>query len=155
MFDHVSVPDVARVARRTMVTALVIGLVALGVALVLGYPLVGVGACVGIGLGMLNFRLITASVIKVGRRAGANRRRPLAMNTLSRLGAISAVTLGLLFLSFPLGFGVLGGLAVFQVALLSNTARAMLAGAADAVAGAEGGSTDRAIDTTVHVPGDD
>ena len=35
------------------------------------------------------------------------------------------VTIGLLFVSTSLGFGVLGGLAVFQVVLLANVARSM------------------------------
>jgi hypothetical protein len=47
------------------------------------------------------------------------------MNTLARMGIISAITIGLLFLSFNLGFGVLAGLAVFQLLLLVNVARSM------------------------------
>ena len=35
------------------------------------------------------------------------------------------VTIGLLFVSASLGFGVLGGLAVFQLILLVNVARSM------------------------------
>jgi hypothetical protein len=159
VFDQVSIPDIARVGRRTMVSAVIVAVVALGVGLVLNYPLAGVGACVGMGLGMLNFRMITASVLRVGRRADANKRRPLALNTLSRLAAISLVTLGLLFLSFQLGFGVLGGLALFQVLLLANTTRAMFA-AGQMAAGGEGdgegpAAGGQAIDATAQVPGED
>jgi hypothetical protein len=45
---------------------------------------------------------------------------------LSRLGIISVVTVGLLLISFQLGFGVLVGLAVFQLVLLANVGRSMM-----------------------------
>lgn len=127
MFDKFSLPDVAAVSRRTVFSALGVGLLGLVVCVVLGAALVGVGACIGIGLGISNFRLIQKSVAKVGRRADPNHRRPLALNTVGRLAVISAVVLGLLFLSFDLGAGVLGGLAVFQALLLVNVLRSMLA----------------------------
>jgi hypothetical protein len=88
--------------------------------------LLGVGACIGLALGTINFRLVNSSVVKVGAREDDNKRRPLAMNTLARMGVISAITIGLLFVSFNLGFGVLAGLAVFQLLLLVNVARSML-----------------------------
>jgi hypothetical protein len=55
----------------------------------------------------------------------ANRRRPLALNTFGRLAVITVVTLGLMTFSHQLGFGVLGGLAVFQIILIANVARSM------------------------------
>jgi len=126
MFDKFSLPDVAAVSRRTVFSALAVGVVGLVACVLLGAALVGVGACIGIGLGISNFRLIQKSVAKVGQRADPNRRRPLALNTVGRLAVISAVVLGLLFLSFDLGAGVLGGLAVFQALLLLNVLRSML-----------------------------
>ncbi|MHB1583033.1 MAG: hypothetical protein ACYCU7_15295 [Acidimicrobiales bacterium] len=126
MFDKFSLPDVAAVSRRTVFSALAVGVVGLVACVLLGAALIGVGACIGIGLGISNFRLIQKSVAKVGRRADPNHRRPLALNTVGRLAVISAVVLGLLFLSFDLGAGVLGGLAVFQALLLLNVLRSML-----------------------------
>ncbi len=126
MFAHFSLPDIASVSKRTVTAALIIGLAALVGSVSFGKPLVGVGACVGLGLGTLNFRLVGSSVVKVGERADENKRRPLAMNTLARLGVISVIAVGLLLLSFDLGFGVLAGLAVFQMVLLDNVARSML-----------------------------
>jgi len=38
---------------------------------------------------------------------------------------ITVIALGLCFVSKPLGFGVLGGLAVFQLILIANFARSM------------------------------
>lgn len=126
MFDRFSLPDVAAVARRTMVGALVAGVVGLAAALALNQPWVALGLCIGLGLGMTNFRLIVRSVLKVGRRAGANTRRPLAMNTVSRLMLLTVVALAILWIVPPLGFGLIAGMALFQLLLLFNVTRSML-----------------------------
>ena len=46
-------------------------------------------------------------------------------SVLGRMGVITVIALGLCFVSKPLGFGVLGGLAVFQILLIANVARSM------------------------------
>jgi hypothetical protein len=125
MFAHFSLPNVPDVARRTVSTALLAGVAALVGCVAFGQLLLGVGACVGLALGTFNFRMIGNSVARVSARADENRRRPLALNTLGRMGIITAVTIGLLFVSASLGFGVLAGLAVFQLILLVNVARSM------------------------------
>jgi hypothetical protein len=125
VFAHFSLPNLPDVARRTVSTVLVVGVAALVACIAFGQPLLGLGACVGLALGTLNFRMIGNSVARVSARQDANRRRPLALNTMGRMGIITVVTIGLLFVSFSLGFGVLGGLAVFQVILLANVARSM------------------------------
>lgn len=104
---------------------LVVGVAALVACIAFGAPLLGLGACIGLGLGTLNFRMIGNSVARVSARPEGNTRRPLAMNTMGRMGIITVVTIGLLFVSPDLGFGVLAGLAVFQVVLLANVARSM------------------------------
>ncbi len=126
MFARFTLPDVPSVSRRTVTAALIVGAMALAAAISFDRYLLGVGACIGLALGTINFRLVNSSVTKVGAREDDNKRRPLAMNTLARMGVISAITIGLLFLSFNLGFGVLAGLAVFQLLLLVNVARSML-----------------------------
>lgn len=126
MFDRFSLPDVAAVSRRTMLGALVVGVAGLLVLLLVSQPWAAVGLCGGLGLGMSNFRLVQRSVAKVGRRVEANKRRPLAMNTLGRMAAITVVALGLLFVLPPLGLGLIGGMALFQLILLANVTRSML-----------------------------
>jgi hypothetical protein len=125
MFAHFSLPDVPAVARRTVSAALVVGVAALVGCIAFGHSLLGVGACIGLALGTFNFRMIGNSVARVSARDEENKRRPLALNTLGRMGIITVVVIGLLFVSPSLGFGVLGGLAVFQVILLANVARSM------------------------------
>jgi hypothetical protein len=81
--------------------------------------------------------MIQRSVIKVGERQVEKPRRPLAMNTVTRLFFISALALGLLFVNFELGFGIMAGLAAFQVLLLLNVTRLMVR-QAGSVAGFKG-----------------
>ena len=126
MFDKFSLPDVAAVSRRTVIAALVVGIVGLLACLLLSAALVGLGLCIGLALGIVNFRMIQTSVAKVGEREEENKRRPLALNTVGRLAVITVVALGLLFVSFDLGLGVMAGLAIFQGLLLLNVGRSML-----------------------------
>ena len=125
MFEYFSPKDLLRVSRHTMVAAMVVGLVGFVGAVLLNAPWVGLGIAIGVAIGVGNFRLIVKSVAKVGAREGINHRRPLAANTLTRLGAITVVALGLCFIKLPLGMGVLAGLGIFQVVLLANMARSM------------------------------
>jgi hypothetical protein len=125
MFEYFSPKDLARVSRHTMVSAVVVGTVGLVGAVLLQAPWVGLGIALGVAIGIGNFRLIVKSVAKVGAREGINHRRPLAANTLLRLGTITVVALGLCFLNLQLGMGVLAGLGIFQVVLLANMARSM------------------------------
>ena len=126
MFDKFSLPDLARVSRRTVLGALVIGIGGLVVCLLVNAALVGLGLCLGLALGILNFRMVQRAVVKIGDRGEENRRRPLALNTLARLALVSVVALGMLFLSFDLGLGVMAGLAIFEFLLLANVARSMM-----------------------------
>jgi hypothetical protein len=125
VFAHFSLPSIPEVSRRTVGAALVIGVAALVAAFSFGHLLVGVGACIGLGMGTLNFRLVGVSVDKVAAMDVDNPKRPLAVNTFGRMGIITVIALGLCFLSKPLGFGVLAGLAVFQIILIANVARSM------------------------------
>lgn len=137
MFESFQLPDVAAVARRTMIAALAVGVVGLVVLLLFSQNWAALGFCTGIGLGIGNFRLIVRSVVKAGRRAEGNKRRPLAMNTLGRLMAMTVVALVLAWVEPPLGLGIIGGLAIFQFVLLANVTRSMLR--AGALAGGPGG----------------
>ena len=125
MFAHFSLTNVGDVARRTTGAALILGVAALVAAASFGHLLVGLGACIGLGMGLVNFRLVGVSVDKVTAMDVDNPKRPLAVNTLGRMCVITVIALGLCFVSKPLGFGVLGGLAVFQILLIANVARSM------------------------------
>lgn len=126
VFSSFSLPQISTVARRTALAALGIGTAALVVLVLVGHALVGLGVCVGMAMALGNFRMISAATVKASERGREDNRRPLALNTLGRLAVVSAVALGLVFLSRPLGFGTLVGLAVFQFVLLGNVVMAML-----------------------------
>jgi hypothetical protein len=125
MFEQFSLPDVTVVSRRTVLGALLAGVGGLVLCLFVSQPWAALGLCFGLALGLLNFRLILRSVVRVGKRVDARRRRPLALNTLGRMGILTVAALGLLVLKPPLGFGFLVGLALFQLLLLLNVTHAM------------------------------
>ena len=60
------------------------------------------------------------ATVKASSSAQENKRRPLVMNTLGRLGAITVIALGLVLVNRELGFGTLVGLAILQFTLLAN-----------------------------------
>jgi hypothetical protein len=130
VFAHFELPNLPEVARRTVSMVLVVGLAALVASLSFGNILVGLGACIGLGLGTFNFRMIGNSVARVTASGVENKRRPLAVNTLGRLGIITVVAIGLMLVSHSLGWGVFGGLFAFQIILLTNAARSMAKGGA-------------------------
>jgi hypothetical protein len=135
VFSNFSVPQISSMARRTALAALGIGSGALVLLVIVGHPLVGLGVCVGLAMALVNFRLISAATVKASTRGREDNRRPLALNTLGRLAVISAIALGLVFVSRPLGFGTLMGLAVFQFLLLANVVVTMLRDPAFGIAG--------------------
>ncbi|MGA2521819.1 MAG: hypothetical protein ABSG81_13510 [Acidimicrobiales bacterium] len=126
LFSNFSLPQISMVARRTVLTGCVVGAAALVIGIVAGYPLVGLGVCIGLSMALVNFRLISRATVKASSRSDENQRRPLAVNTLGRLGVISVIALGITFFVEQLGFGILVGLAVFQFTLLGNVVVSML-----------------------------
>jgi len=125
MFAHFELPDIGDVSRRTVAASLLVGLIGLVAALSFGHLWFGVGGCIGLALGTVNYRLAGVSVDKVAATGTDNPKRPLATNTLGRLGIVTVIALGLTFVNKGLGFGVLIGLAVFQFLLIFNVARSM------------------------------
>ncbi|MGD0254981.1 MAG: hypothetical protein ABSB99_05435 [Acidimicrobiales bacterium] len=143
-FSRFSLPQISTVARRTALGALGVGVLGFAGLALGGYAIFGLGICMGLGMALANFRLIQAATVKAAASQREDKRRPLAMNTLGRMGAITVVALGLVFVSHQLGFGVLLGLAVFQFMLLANVTVAMLRDneAAPVVGGVEHGHTE-------------
>ena len=130
LLQSFSIPQISRVARRTALSAVAAGVVGLAVGAALGYGWAGVGICIGLGLALANFRFTGAAAAKAMRAERADHRRPLALNTLARLGAVTVVAVGLLLLDQQLGFGTLIGLAIFQFILLANMTVSLLKGVA-------------------------
>ena len=126
VFSTLSVPQLSRLARRTALMAAALGVLGFVVSSVVGYALFGVGACLGLGIALVNFRLIVRSTAKVAASGDAHTRRPLVTSTLGRLGVISVVSLVLAWFVRPLGLGTIVGLALFQFVLLVNVVTSLV-----------------------------
>jgi len=109
-----------------MLGGIAVGVVALALSALLGHALVGLGACIGLALGVVNIRLVTASVARVNAHPVSRPKRVLASQTLVRLAGTTVVVIGLIVASIQVGFGTAGGIAVFYFLLIANLVRSIL-----------------------------
>lgn len=115
-----TLPELGRLLKRTVFASIGLGAVALIVAGVLGYIVFGLGVCIGLVLGVVNVRLIVQQAGRVSASQTPHRIRALASITMFRIGAMTALIVVLAVLAQPLGFGTLGGVAVFYFTFLGN-----------------------------------
>lgn len=86
-----------------------------------GHLMVGVFLGVGLSLGLLNALLVRRSVESITARDHPLK-SSMAINSASRLAAITILGLIVAYVFRPAGLGVLFGLALFQVLLVVSTA---------------------------------
>jgi len=119
-----------RIMRPTMLSALGVGAVAFAVALlVLNSTLGALGIALGVGVAILNVRVLGNGIVKVPTGEEPNSkvvRRLLRTHSAVRLAAITAVAIALTLLEPPLGIGMVVGLVVFQICFVANAGRAIL-----------------------------
>lgn len=108
------------IVRRTLVSCAVLGVLALGVSVLVGQPLAGAGVLLGLAAATANHRLFQLSTVRYSKADGHMERRPYAGSVAVRLGGITLIAFALLFFVRPMGFGVVGGLVVFQFLLMAN-----------------------------------
>jgi hypothetical protein len=101
-------------------STIAVGIVAAAVAVFLGQLLVAPGLALGIALAVANHRVFQSSALRFTTPEGVISRKPFAGSVALRLGACTAVAIGLLIVAPPLGWGVVAGLALFQAAMLLN-----------------------------------
>lgn len=121
-------PVLARVLRRTVLSALIVGTGGVVVALFLSAPYAALGIGIGIATAIVNLRFLDGGVSKVETKGETNTkvvRRILATRTASRLALITAVAIGLMFLNGSLGIGMVSGLVIFQILFVINVGRAL------------------------------
>lgn len=87
----------------------------------LGHLLVGVFVGIGLLIGLLNALLVQRSVTAITADAHPLKTK-MAMNSASRLMVFTVIALTIAFIFRPAGLGVVFGLALFQVLLVSSTA---------------------------------
>ncbi len=134
LFEQLSLPEMGQVVRHVALSALGIAIATFAVAAVVGHVLFGLGACIGLALGIVNLRLVSRSVARVAAAGVAHPKRVLASRSLVRLFVCTAAVIGLALWSLPLGFGTAGGLAVFYLLLAALLVRTLLRSAGSAAA---------------------
>lgn len=116
--------------RRLTVSAIVLGVGGVVVALLLAPPLAALGVALGVASGFLNVRAIDRQVSRTDVDPDASSRalrRMVGSRTLLRLSVITVVVLVLVVVEPPLGIGIVAGLVIFQLAFVGNVIGAMLA----------------------------
>jgi len=119
----------AKVLRRTIVSALVVGVVAVLIALLLSAPWFAGGLVVGLALAIVNLRFLDAGVAKLhteGEVSNKVLRRAMGTKSITRLGVITLVCIGLMLLDGGLGIGAVAGLVIFQLLFVINVGRVVI-----------------------------
>ena len=119
----------AKVLRRTVISAVIVGIGAIIIALLLSQPWAALGIFIGLGLAILNLRFLDAGVAKVQTKGETDRkvlRRAMGTKSVTRLAVITAICIGLLFLNGPLGIGSVIGLVIFQILFVVNVGRVLV-----------------------------
>jgi hypothetical protein len=118
-----------KVLRRTVVSAVIVGVGAVVVALLLSAPWFALGLIVGLGLAIVNLRLLDAGVAKAqtgGETSSKVLRRAMGTKSVTRLGIITVVAIGLMLLNGALGIGAVAGLVIFQLLFVLNVGRVVM-----------------------------
>jgi ATP synthase I chain len=129
MFADLEVGALSRIMRPTILSAVVAGVVAVGVALLLSSTPAAVGIVIGIAVAILNVRMLGARVTKVetdGTNDNKVVRKILRRGSAVRLLLVTVVAIGLVLVNPPLGIGMVVGLVIFQIAFVLNAGRAVL-----------------------------
>jgi hypothetical protein len=119
----------AKVLRRTIVSALIVGAGAVVIALLLSQPWAALGLAIGLAVAVLNLRFLDAGVAKLNTSGETNNkvlRRALGTKSVTRLGVITVVCIGLLLLNGALGIGAVAGLVIFQLLFVVNVGRVII-----------------------------
>jgi hypothetical protein len=120
-----------KVLRRTVVSALIVGAVAVVLTALLGSLWGALGLVIGLGLAVANLRFLDAGIAKLqpeGEVSVSNKvlRRAMGTKSVTRLGIITVLCIGLLLLKGALGIGAVAGLVIFQLLFVANVGRVVV-----------------------------
>jgi hypothetical protein len=113
--------DAAANLRRATIVAAVLGVAGIVALSVVGHPLMGIFACVGLAFGAANNWLLQRSVLQYGADPSSPKGK-FSTRVFLRLGAVTLVAIGVALLVRPDGLGIFAGLAVFQIVMLVGAA---------------------------------
>ncbi|HWF15788.1 MAG TPA: hypothetical protein VG244_06365 [Acidimicrobiales bacterium] len=122
-----------KVLRRTVVSALIVGAVAVIVVALLGSLWGALGLIIGLGMAIVNLRFLDSGIAKLkppgeGEEVSSNKvlRRAMGTKSVTRLGIITVIAIGLLLLNGALGIGAVAGLVIFQLLFVVNVGRIVM-----------------------------
>jgi hypothetical protein len=120
-----------KVLRRTILSALIVGAVAVVLIAFLGSLWGALGLIIGLGLAIVNLRFLDSGIAKLkpeGEMSVSNKvlRRAMGTKSVTRLGIITLICIGLLLLNGPLGIGAVAGLVIFQLLFVVNVGRIVM-----------------------------
>ncbi len=119
----------AKVLRRTIVSAIVVGAAAIVILLLLSVPWAALGLAIGLAMAVVNLRFLDAGVAKLNTAGETNNkvlRRAMGTKSVTRLGIITLVCIGLMLLNGALGIGAVAGLVIFQLLFVVNVGRVVI-----------------------------
>ena len=119
----------SKVLRRTIISAVVVGVAAILIALLLSAPWAALGLAFGLTIAVLNLRFLDAGVAKLnteGETSNKVLRRAIGTKSVTRLGIITVICIGLLLLNGALGIGAVAGLVIFQLLFVVNVGRVII-----------------------------
>ncbi len=99
------------------------------IAFLFSQPWAGLGIALGLGMAIVNLRFLDAGVAKVQTKGSTDKkvlRRAMGTKSVTRLGVITVIAIGLLFLDGPLGIGTVIGLVIFQLLFVANVGRVLV-----------------------------
>ncbi len=120
----------ARVLRRTILSALIVGAGAVLATALLGSLWGALGLIIGLGLAIANLRFLDSGVAKLktddSNMSNKVLRRAMGTKSITRLGIITVICVGLLLLNGALGIGAVAGLVIFQLLFVVNVGRVIV-----------------------------
>jgi hypothetical protein len=111
--------------RKPVFVAIFVGCVGLVVCGVLGHIVMGAFLIVGMGLGLLNTRMLQKSVAKVIASENPNK-KAIGKSSVPRLALITALAFGIGVFVQPDGLGVFFGLVIFQLIIVGTTTMSVM-----------------------------
>ena len=115
---HIGSPvTMAADLRRVTVMAAVVAVVGVVLTIVIGNPLMGVFAVLGLALGLLNAVLVRRAAARFAI-TDSPRKATFAVSALGRLALITVLAVGFALIIRPDGIGVFIGLAAFQLLMI-------------------------------------
>ena len=119
----------AKVLRRTIVSAIIVGAAAIVLVLLLSVPWAALGLAIGLAMAVVNLRFLDAGVAKLHTEGETNNkllRRAMGTKSITRLGVITLICIGLMLLNGALGIGAVAGLVIFQMLFVVNVGRVVI-----------------------------